>query len=226
MGTDAQQGGWRGVCGIWNQLQAEFWAFLCSWLLGWAKAGSEPEVPPPQVPQKMPLQENGLFFQGRVGCYYTSESTKVLLLIEGLASQETNWGSTFISVSYKADPAPLRSEVATWAQGRWPAIPGCRIRADIPSSTCQGRAFVRPAWGSQQGPVLSAHASIFVASKSQEDITPPKPDTSPNRSLSWAHVATLLLTSGRTLVRLEAEAAPPREALPCFVSYIRILNIS
>lgn len=89
------------------------------------------------------------------------------------------------------------------------AIPGCGIRADIRSSTRQGRAFVRPAWGSRQGPVLSAHASIFAASKSQEGITSTKPDTSPNCSLSWAHMGTLLLTSGRTLVHLEAEAAPP-----------------
>lgn len=55
-----------------------------------------------------------------MGFCNTSESAKVLLLIEGLASQETSWGSTFFSVSHKADPAPPRSEVAPWAQGGWP----------------------------------------------------------------------------------------------------------
>lgn len=119
-------------------------------------------------------------------------------------------------------PFPWRTEPTPHCRG--PA-PGCGIRADVPSPTCQGRAFVRPAWGFRRGQhCLPAYASLLATSKSEGVITPTKSDTSPNCHLPGAHVATSLLTSGRrTLVHLDTEAAVypclPGEAPLCFISY-------
>lgn len=79
-------------------------SFFSAVELGWGRLRARsPTSPGP--PEKAP-PGNWTFPPGKGGGCYASESAKVFLLIEGLASQETSWGSTFVSISYKADPAP------------------------------------------------------------------------------------------------------------------------